>query len=102
MLPRSKTYRENKVARLLINFIIVLLVLVVAIKSYELYNKRAEYREREAQIEEEIAYEQNRAEEIAEYEKYTQTKAYVEEVARDRLGLVYEGEILFKDENKDN
>lgn len=102
MLPKNKAYRENKVARLLINFIIVLLVLVVSIKSYELYNKRADYREREAQIEEEIAFEKDRAEQIAEYEKYTQTKAYVEEVARDRLGLVYEGEILFKDENKDN
>lgn len=102
MLPKNKTYRENKVARLLINFIIVLLVLVVSIKSYELYNKRADYREREAQLEEEIAFEKDRAEQIAEYEKYTQTKAYVEEVARDRLGLVYEGEILFKDENKDN
>ena len=37
--------------------------------------------------------------EIEEYEKYTQTKKYIEEVARDKLGLVYEGEILFKDEN---
>ena len=35
----------------------------------------------------------------AEYETYTQTKKYIEEVARDKLGLVYEGEILFKDEN---
>ena len=37
--------------------------------------------------------------EIEEFEKYTHTKKYIEEVARDRLGLVYEGEILFKDEN---
>ena len=40
-----------------------------------------------------------REEEIAEYEKYTQTKKYVEEVAKEKLGLVYEGEIIFKDEN---
>ena len=36
---------------------------------------------------------------LDEFEKYTQTKMYIEEVARDKLGLVYEGEILFKDEN---
>ncbi|MCI9333955.1 MAG: hypothetical protein HFI98_04245 [Lachnospiraceae bacterium] len=43
--------------------------------------------------------EQKRAQEIDEFEKYTHTKKYVEEVARDKLGLVYEGEILFKNEN---
>ena len=37
-------------------------------------------------------------EEIAEYGKYTQTKKYVEELAKDKLGLVYDGEIIFKDE----
>ena len=37
--------------------------------------------------------------EIKEYEKYTQTKQYIEEVAKDKLGLVHEGEILFKDDN---
>ena len=37
--------------------------------------------------------------EIEEFRKYTQTKAYIEEVAKDKLGLVYEGEILFKEEN---
>ena len=35
-------------------------------------------------------------EEIEEFRKYTETKKYVEEVAKERLGLVYEDEILFK------
>ena len=49
---------------------------------------------------EQIAAEEQRALEIEEFEKYTHTKKYVEEVARDKLGLVYEGEILFKDDNQ--
>ena len=76
-----------------------MLVTVVLIKSSELREKRDYYAEKERQLDADIAYEEQRAEEIADYETYTQTKAYVEEVARDRLGLVYEGEILFKDEN---
>jgi cell division protein FtsB len=28
-----------------------------------------------------------------------QTKGYIEEVAREKLGLVYENEILFKEDN---
>lgn len=46
-----------------------------------------------------IEAEQTRAEQIEEFGKYTQTKAYVEEVAKDKLGLVYEGEILFQEDN---
>lgn len=49
-------------------------------------------------LQEEIDAEKIRTEEIAEYGKYTQTKKYVEELAKDKLGLVYEGEIIFKDE----
>ena len=42
--------------------------------------------------------EEARSAEIEEYGKYTQTKKFVEEVAKEKLGLVYEGEIIFKDE----
>jgi len=45
-----------------------------------------------------IEAENTRTEQIEEYRKYTQTKAYVEEVAKDKLGLVYEGEILFQED----
>ena len=46
------------------------------------------------QIEEEKA----RAKEIDELEKYVSTDEYVEEVAKDKLGLVHENEIIFKAE----
>ena len=36
--------------------------------------------------------------ELEEYEKYTQTQKYVEDVAKEKLGLVYEDEIVFKEE----
>ena len=34
-------------------------------------------------------------EEIAEYQEYTQTDEFVEDVAREKLGLVYDDEIVF-------
>ena len=40
-----------------------------------------------------------RAKEIEEYGKYVQTKKYAEEVAKEKLGLVYEDEIIFKAED---
>ena len=46
-----------------------------------------------------IAEEEERAKEIEEYGKYVQTKKYAEEVAKEKLGLVYEDEIIFKAED---
>lgn len=99
MLPKAKRNKQNRIAKTIITIILLLMVCVIGVKCVELRNKRAEYLVREAELEASILAEQERAEEIAEYETYTQTKAYVEEIARDKLGLVYEGEILFKDEN---
>ncbi len=100
MLPRSSKKKQNRTAMFLIGFIVLMLVVVVSFKSAQLHERYNEYIEKEAQLDADIAAEEERATEIAEYETYTQTKAYVEEVARNKLGLVYEGEILFKDENQ--
>ena len=89
--------RRNKTGMLLITTVVLLMFFVVAVKSVELREKRAGYAAREAALMQEIEAEEARSEEIAEFEKYTQTKKYVEEVAKEKLGLVYEGEIIFKD-----
>lgn len=76
-----------------------MIMVVVAVRSVELQRKIAGYDTQIASLSAQIDVETARAEEIEEYRKYTQTKAYVEEVAKDKLGLVYEGEILFKEDN---
>ena len=91
--------RQNKMAMLLVTTVVIMMLIVVSVKSMDLRRKRAAYTEREEALLLEIEAEQARAEEIEEYEKYTQTKKYVEEIAKNKLGLVYEGEIIFKDEN---
>ena len=40
--------------------------------------------------------EQKRTDELNEYKKYIQTKKYVEDVAKDKFGLVYPDEIIFR------
>ena len=76
-----------------------MIMVVVAVRSVELQRKIAGYDTQIASLSAQIDAETARVEEIEEYRKYTQTKAYVEEVAKDKLGLVYEGEILFKEDN---
>lgn len=91
--------RQNRFGMFLVSVVVIMMLVVVTFNSIGLTAKKEAYHEKEEALLEQIAAEEERAQEIEEYEKYTHTKKYIEEVARDKLGLVYEGEILFKDEN---
>ncbi len=89
--------RHNKFGMFLVTTVVAMMLIVVAIKSIELQQKLEAYQAKEQQLQEQIEAEQERTKEIEEYEKYTQTKKYIEEVAKDKLGLVHEDEIIFKE-----
>lgn len=58
--------------------------------------KNVEYEKQMAELQEQVNDEQKRTEELNEYKKYIQTKKFVEEIAKDKFGLVYPDEIIFK------
>ncbi len=91
--------RQNKFGMFLVTTVVAMMLIVVAIKSIELKQKLAVYQAKEQMLTEQIAEEEKRSEEIEEYEKYTHTKKYIEEVAKDKLGLVHENEIIFREED---
>lgn len=102
MAKRKVAYRkrhQNRFSMFLVTLVVLMIMIVVAIDSVQLNKKIDEQAAKETELIAQQEAEAARAEEIEEYRKYTQTKAYVEEVAKDKLGLVYEGEILFKEEN---
>ncbi|MDD3205897.1 MAG: septum formation initiator family protein [Lachnospiraceae bacterium] len=88
--------RQNRLGMFLVFTVVVMLLVVVAIKSVELRQKQEVYLARQEQLEEQIAEEEQRTEDIKEFGKYTKTKKYAEEVAKDKLGLVNDDEIVFK------
>ena len=88
--------RQNRLGMFLVLMVVLMLLGVVSLKSAELRQKQETYAARERVLQEQIDAEKARTEEIEEYRKYTQTKKYVEEVAKDKLGLVNEGEIIYK------
>ena len=94
MVFRKK--RQNRLGMFLVLMVVLMLLVVVSLKSAELRQKQETYAARERVLQEQIDAEKARTEEIEEYRKYTQTKKYVEEVAKDKLGLVNEGEIIYK------
>ena len=91
--------RQNGFSVALVIMVIIMLMIVITYGRIDLQKKQDEYTLKEEQLLEQIEAEEKRAEEIEEYRKYTQTQKYVEEVAKEKLGLVYEDEIIFKAED---
>ena len=96
MVFRKK--RQNRLGMFLVLMVVLMLLVVVSVKSVELRQKLEAYQTEEKALQEQIDAENARTQEIEEYRKYTQTKKYVEEVAKEKLGLVNEGEIIYKPE----
>lgn len=78
-------------------FAILILTGVVGINSISLKQKEKAYAAREQELMDLISAEEARAKELEEFATYTKTKKYAEEVAKDKLGLVYENEIIFQE-----
>ena len=81
---------------LLVTMVVLVMMLVVAVNSHDLKQKLAVYQEKERSLTEQIEVEKKRIEEIEEFRKYTKTKKYIEDVAREKLGLVYDDEIIIQ------
>lgn len=80
----------------------LLLVLVLAIfgtvsfAKAKLDNQRASLLVRQAEVQQQLTEEKERASQIEDLSAYVQTKKFIEETAREKLGLVYEDDVLFQ------
>lgn len=79
--------------------VVVVMLCFVSVSTVGLRLQNMNKQERIEDLQAQIEEEKKRAEEIKEYEKYVQTKKFAEEVAKEKLGLVYEDEIIFKAED---
>ena len=102
MRGRGNTRRKkrdrwgNRMASVGITVVVASLAVVVNLKSTSMRKKELEYQIREEALEKQKTEEENRARELEEYRVYVQTKQYIEEIAKQKLGLVNPDEILLK------
>ena len=80
------------------NFVLNRLLFLVKRCKISLKARIAVYDAKAAALEDSIAGEQERTQEIDEQKEYMQTDEYIAEVARDKLGLVKGNEIVFEEE----
>ncbi len=80
-------------------FIVIVFCIVLGVYSLNLKKESNQLEEKKQTLEAQIQQEEDRTKELEELEKYTKTKKYMEEVAREKLGLVYPDEILIQPSN---
>ena len=99
----AKKHRRTGTAKgsavIVIVFIGVVLCIVLLVNGFSLNQKILANETRVQELEELIAEENERTTEIEELEEYMQTDEYLEQEAKERLGFVKDGEIIFKENN---
>lgn len=96
-IPAYKRQKKNTLLKL-----VIMLLVVVAFTGYISFISRGLVAEKErltaeiSSLNDGLVYEENRTQQLKEYEAYTQTRAFAEEMASEKLGFVHEGEIIFR------
>ncbi|MBQ7078009.1 MAG: septum formation initiator family protein [Lachnospiraceae bacterium] len=93
MSARRKKQRKSY----LVTITLVLLLIVLGFNMVKLYSKNRALEAREEYLNKQIEDEEDRYESLTEYEKFTKTIEFVEKIAREKLGLVFGNEIIFKE-----
>ena len=80
----------------MICMVLVILSGMLAVSSVKLNAKNAQYKAQEEELEAQIRDEEQRAEEVKEFEEYVKTDDYIRDTAEEKLDLVDPDEILFR------
>ena len=96
---RTRLSHERKIMKntmMMILLVVCILFAALFIGGYRLNKKIDSALAAKAELEDQIKDEEARQEELEELEEYMNTDEYIREVAREKLGLVDEGDIIFK------
>lgn len=88
--------RKNRRSVWMVSLVIMLLGMVVLGCGVSLKEKNKVYQAKEEELRLLIEAEEERQAEIDELKEYVETDEYIEMVAKEKLGLAYENEILFE------
>ena len=87
---------SNTAGTMSIIFIVLVFLVVMSIQIYKLKQKDDILAEREQLLMQQLTEEMQREEELKELDLYTRSLEYIKDMAN-KLGLVYENEIIFKE-----
>ena len=96
---KRKPSSSNRRGMVAIALVVMVLLVGLLVQSQKLSLQNRQYEAKKSELEQRISDEELRAGEIKNLDDYVNSTEYIEKVAREKLGLVYEDEILFQAEN---
>lgn len=97
---RKRRVVRKKGGTISVSIIVIAFLGVMIVQVLQLRSKETAYATQKAELEKQYIQESERAEEISELSRYMQSDEYIENIAKSKLGLAYDNEIIFK-EKKD-
>jgi cell division protein FtsL len=97
-----KSNRQSNAGIALIFVVVLIIVIASGVRVVSLQQKNKELSITQAELEQKLEEANNKASELEEREKYMKTKKYIEDEAKNKLGLVNSDEILIKPKEKDD
>ncbi|MDF2589323.1 MAG: hypothetical protein K0S41_3164 [Anaerocolumna sp.] len=94
-----KKRKARRTGLSIIAIMVLLICGIVTFKRQELDKANAKSTSRIAELNKQIEEAKEDSEDIKDKKAYMQTKKYIEEMAREKLGLVYKDEIIFESED---
>ena len=89
--------RKNKRTMFFITAVVVMVCVALSFQIVKLYQKNKLYIAREESLKSQLENEEKRREDLEKYEQYINSQDYVEDMAKTKLGLVYDDEIIFRE-----
>ena len=94
---RRKRQRRSAILGIVAAFVVLIMLAFVLIRNEKtLSAKNAEIESQIDEVESQIDEENERASDLEEYSEYIKTKKFVEEIAKNKFGLIYPDELIFK------
>ena len=102
MRNRRISHNYTWLAGLAVVALMLVICFVVGRSSGKLEDKNNLYDKQIAELDVQIADQNERRDELNTRSVYVTTKQFIEEFAREKLGLVYEDELIFRANDNDN
>lgn len=97
-MSRKGRKKRRNAGTICIVVIVLGFLLIMSVQIYKLKQRDDLYAEREENLMQQLEDEQERASELEEMDLYTKSVEYIKDMAN-RLGLVFDNEIIFKESN---
>ena len=81
-----------------ITFVVAIFFIAMMTQSISVEKQLSQYQQELEELDNKMTEETERTKEIDDMKEYMETDEYAEEVARDKLGLVKDNEIVFKEQ----